>query len=146
MDTNITLTAVFACTFDVVLDDIHHRVFILSNSTVSNFNFNETKMQISFNVTGGSGTTGYCNVTIPKSLLTGSPWAIKIDNTTIPDFDEKTNDTHTFLYFIYMHESPLQVTIEGTWVVPEFPSAIILPLFMILSLVTVVFMKPKKKQ
>jgi len=128
-------------TFDVVLDDIHYPVSILSNSTVSNFNFNKTEMQISFNVTGESGTTGYCNVTIPKSLLKGSPWIIKADSTTITDFDEKTNDTHTFLYFTYTHESPLQVTIEGTWVVPEFPSAIILPILMVLTVLAVGFAK-----
>ena len=132
--------------FDVVVDDINYPVSILSNSTVSNFNFNKTEMQISFNVTGESGTTGYCNVTIPKSLLRDSPWTIKVDNTTIIDFDEETNDTHTFLYFTYTHESPLQVTIEGTWVIAEFPLAIILPLFMILSLATAVFVKLKKKK
>jgi len=145
LNTNTTLTAVYACTFDVFLDDIHYPVSILSNSTVSNFNFNQTEMQISFNVTGDTGTAGYCNVTLPKSLLTGSPWKIKIDNTTVTDF-EKTNNTHIFLYFTYTHEKPLQVTIEGTWVIPEFPSAIILPLFMSLSLITVVFIKHKKKK
>ena len=102
-------------------------------------------MQIIFDVNGESGTSGYSNVTIPKSLLTGSPWTIKIDNTII-DFDETTNDTHTFLYFTYTHESPLQVTIEGTWVIQEFPSTIILPLFMTLSLIAVVSVKLKKKK
>ena len=58
----------------------------------------------------------------------------------------KKPTTHTFLYFTYTHESPLQVTIEGTWVVPEFPPAIILPLLMILSLITVVFVKLKEKK
>ena len=133
-------------TFDVVLDEIHYPVSILSNSTVLNFNFSQPEMQISFNVTGDTGTTGYCNVTIPKILLTGSPWIIKIDNTTITDFDEKSNDTHSFLYFTYIHESPLQVTIEGTWVVPEFPVFTILMLFMTLSPITVVFVKHKKTE
>ena len=132
-------------TFDVVVDDVHYPVSILSNSTVSNFNFNQTQMQISFNATGDTGTTGYCNVTIPKNLLTGNLWTIKVD-TTVIDFDEKTNDTHTFLYFTYMHESPLQITIEGTWVIPEFVSAIILPLLMILSLTTIVLAKSKKSK
>jgi len=132
--------------FDVIVDDTHYPVSILSNSTVSNFNFSQTEMQISFNVTGDTGTTGYCNVTILKSLLTGSQWTIKIDDTPITDFDEKTNDTHTFLYFTYTHESPLQVTIEGTWVIPELPPAIILSLFMVLSLITVVFVKHKEKK
>jgi len=35
---------------------------------------------------------------------------------------------------------------DGYWIIPEFPSAIILPLFMILSLLTAVFMKHKKKK
>jgi hypothetical protein len=130
-------------TLDIVLDGIHYPVSVLSNSTVLDLKFNETEMQISFDVTGESGATGYCNVTILKSLLRGSPWKIKIDNTTVTSFDEKTNDTHTFLYFTYTHESSLQVVIEGTWVVPEFPLSVILPLFMILSLITVVFVKPK---
>jgi parallel beta-helix repeat protein len=132
-------------TFDVVLDVIHYSVSIFSNSTVSDFNFDQIAMKLSFDVTGESGTSGYSNVTIPKSLLTGSPWIIKIDNTII-DFDETTNDTHTFLYFTYTHESPLQVTIEGTWVIQEFPSAIILPLFTIFSLVTVVSIRLKKRK
>jgi len=105
-----------ATTFDVILDNKHCPVSILSNSTVSNFNFDRTKMQVSLNATGEVGTTGYCNVIIPKNLLTGNPWTIKTDNTTITDFEEKSNDTHTFLYFTYMHKDPLQVTIEGTWV------------------------------
>jgi hypothetical protein len=130
-------------TFDVVVDDMHYSVSILSNSTVSDFNFNQTKMQISFNATGDTGTTCYCNVTIPKNLLTGSPWTIKVDDTTIIDFVEETNDTHTFLYLTYIHESPLQIMIEGTWIVPEFSLAMILPLFMILSLITIVFVKHK---
>lgn len=146
METNITLTAVFAFTFDVVLDGICYPVSILSNSTVSNFDFNKTEMQISFDVTGGSGTTGYCNVTIPNSLLKGNPWKIKINSTTTTSSDEKTNNTHTFLYFTYTHESLLRVTIEGTWVVPEFPLTEILPLFMVLSLIAVVFIKHKKKK
>ncbi|MFX0093657.1 MAG: right-handed parallel beta-helix repeat-containing protein [Candidatus Hodarchaeota archaeon] len=100
-----------------------YHISILSNSAVSDFNFNGTEMQISFDVTGKSGANGFCNVTIPKSLLKGTPWAIKVDDTPITDFDEKTNDTYTFLYFTYTHKSPLQVTIEGTWV-PTQTSAV----------------------
>lgn len=135
-----------AKTFDVVVDEIHYPVSILSNSTVSDFSFNQTEMQISYNVTGDSNVTGYCNVTIPNDLLTDSPWTIKAGNTTIIDYDDKTNDTHTFLYFTYAHESPLKVTIKGTWVIPEFPPAMILPLFMVFSLAALIFAKFKKKR
>lgn len=132
--------------FDVVLEDIHYPVSILSNSTVSNFNFSQTERQISFRATGESGTTGYCNVTIPKSFLKGDPWTIKVDDTTVTEFDKKTNDTHTFLYFTFTHESPLQVTIQGTWVIPEFPSLLLLPVFMIATLVTAVYAKKRKRK
>jgi len=132
--------------FDVVVNTIHYPVSILSNSTVSDFNFNQTEMQISFNVTGDSDVTGYCNVTIPNGLLTDSPWTIKVDNTTIIDYDDETNDTHTFLYFTYAHENPQTVTIKGTWVIPEFPLTTILPLFIISSLTTLIFAKLKKKR
>jgi hypothetical protein len=135
----------FERAFDVVLNDIHYSVSIISNSTVSNFDFSQAEMRIGFEVNGESGTHGYSNITIPKSLLIGSPWIIKIDNTII-DFIETTNDTHTFLYFTYMHESPLYVTIEATWVIPEFPSAIILPLFMTLSLITLVVIRLTEKK
>ena len=71
--------------------------------------------------------------------------ARKVDDKPITDFDEKTNDTYTFLYFTYTHESSLQVTIEGIWVVPEFPSAIILPVLMIVSVTALVFIRYRKK-
>jgi len=132
--------------FDVVVDETHYLVSVLSNSTVSDFNFNQTEMRISFNVTGDSDTNGYCNVSIPNSLLTGNPWEIKIDTTILTDIDEKTNGTHTFLYFIYTHEDSLKVIIKGTWAVPEFPLTIILPLFMIFSLTTLILTKLKKKR
>jgi len=128
--------------FHVVIDITDYAVTVNSNSTITDFTFNKLGKQISFNATGHTGEMSYCNVTIPKNLLTGNPWIIKVDSTTITDFDENTNNTHTFLYFTYTHESPLRVTIEGTWVIPEIPSAIILPLFTIISL-TVVFVKLK---
>ena len=43
------------------------------NSTISAFKFNKTEIQISFNVTGHTGTTGFCNLIIPKVLILGNP-------------------------------------------------------------------------
>mgnify|MGYP000639717388 CR=1 FL=1 len=48
-----------------------HLVGILSNSTISAFKFSKTQIQISFDVAGPTGTIGFCNLTIPKTLLRG---------------------------------------------------------------------------
>ena len=131
--------------FDVLTDLMHqvtwdatvYFIRTLSNSTVSDFFFNGTALQISFNVSGLPGTEGFCNVTTPKNLLQGDPWTITIDGTPITNSIQTENDTHTFLYFTYTHSSTAQIIIQGTWIIPEFPSFIILPLFMIATLLAV---------
>jgi len=128
---------------EVILDGIHYPIQIISNSTVSGLRFNQTEMRIGFTLTGESGNNGYCNATIPKSLLKGIPWMIRIDD-AIVDFNEETNDTHTFLYFTFMQGSALKVTIEGTWIVPEFSP--LPPIILVtLSLVNVALTKLRRK-
>jgi hypothetical protein len=123
--------------FDVFWESKNYPVAICSNSSIAQFNFNQSSAQISFEVSGDMGSIGYCNVTIPKVLLTGDPWTIKID-TTVTEFTQLDNGTHSFLYFTYAHQSALQVIIQGTWVIPEFPTSLIMPLFMIATLLAVV--------
>lgn len=125
----------------VVWEAVIYPVALSSNSTISTFKFNQPEMQISFDVTGPSGTIGFCNVTIPKSLLKDSPWTITIDGQ--PPIDSITTDnvTHTFLYFTYTHASTSHVIIQGTEVISEFPSAIILPILTILTMLAVAFAK-----
>jgi parallel beta-helix repeat protein len=113
-------------------------VALSSNSTISGFRFNHLQKQISFNLTGSSGATGYCNVTIPKALLVDSQWTITINGVPKTDYTKTENVTHTFLYFTYTHASTSHVIIQGTSVIPEFPQFIILPLFMVLTLLAVV--------
>ena len=132
-------------TFHVILESVDYKVAIRSNSTITDFVFNQTLMQISFNVNGTHDAVGFCNVTIPKSLLTGDPWTITIEGEPPIDFIPSDNATHTFLYFTYMHTSTLRVIIQGTWVVPEFPSLILLPLFMIVTLLVAIVYREKEK-
>jgi parallel beta-helix repeat protein len=127
----------------IVWEGTVYQVALSSNSTISTFKFNQPQMQISFDLEGLSGTIGYCNVTIPNSLLTDNPWTITINGVPKTDYTKTENDTHTFLYFTYTHESTLHVTIQGTHAIPEFPPIIILPLFMVLTIIAVVFAKRK---
>jgi len=102
-------------TFSIVWGTETFIVSVESNSTVSNFTFNQPDKEISFNVTGLAGTVGFCNVTIPKALLYGDPWTVLIDGTPVPTTITE-NATHTSLYFKYTH-STHKIQIIGTWVI-----------------------------
>ncbi|MFP3985456.1 MAG: DNRLRE domain-containing protein [Candidatus Bathyarchaeia archaeon] len=124
-------------------DGYAFNVSMTSNSTISNFDFNDVQMQISFNVTGPSGKTGYCNVTIPTGLLTGNPWEVKLNGTDWTALCNITgNLTHTFIYIPYTCSTNM-LQIKGTWAVPEFASPSILLLFIVLTLLAVAFAKRK---
>jgi hypothetical protein len=88
-----------------------------SNSTISDFQFNETEKKIFFNVDGPSGTIGFCNVTIPKQLLRGD-FNVMLDGENAADFVQSSNETHTSLHLTYDH-SRHQVEIIGTIAIPE---------------------------
>jgi hypothetical protein len=124
-------------------DGYAFNVTMTGNSTISNFNFNETQKEISFNVTEPTGKAGYCNVTIPKSLLQGEPWTIRLNGTDWTTSCSITgNGTHTFVYIPYTC-STNTVQITGTWVIPEFPHIMILSLFMVFSIIAVILAKRK---
>lgn len=114
-------------------------VTVCSNSTIAGFNFNQTAKQISFNVTGPSGETGFCNVTIPKDLLNGD-YVVRISS-SITDFSSVSNDTHNFLYCLYNCTSK-NVKIIGTTVIPEFAIMPIFPVFVLLTCL-LVLLKPR---
>ena len=125
---------------------VTYHVDVVSNSTVSDFYFNPDEGPfIKFNVLGESGTVGFCRVTISKDFLwVEDGWTVYVgdelvDYTIIPD------ENYTYIYFTYNH-STKTVEIQGTNVIPEFPSAIILPLLMVLTLIAVILAKRKTLQ
>jgi len=126
-------------------NEVNYYVDVVSNSTVSDFHFNPDEGSfLRFNVTGEDGTAGFCRVTIPKSLLwTDSGWIINVNNETITNYREFSDNNSTYIYFAYSH-STKTVEIHGTHVIPEFPQATILPLFMIFILVVSMFRKKRE--
>jgi len=138
----MTVTEMWPAVF-TAQDGYAFNVTIASNSVISNFNFSEPLKQISFNVTGPPGIASYCNVTIPKDLLQGDPWTVLLNGTDWTTSCSLTgNDTHMFIYIPYTC-SIHTIQIKGTWVIPEFPSAVILPLLMILTILAVSFEKKR---
>jgi parallel beta-helix repeat protein len=118
-----------------------YSVDIVSNSTLSDFKLNATQKTLIFNVTGIEDKTGFCRVTIPTIiiqdlwqgnytiLLNGEPWS----------FRNWTDTDNIYIYINYTHLELEQQII----IVPEFPRAIILPLFMIVTLLAVIVYRRK---
>jgi len=129
----------------IVWEGVIYQVVLSSNSTISIFQFIQSQMKISFNVTGPSETSGFCNVTIPKDLLSGEFLLYKNGSPMVEpkDFTHAYNGSHHTFYITYNH-STYRIEIKGTEVVPEFPSVIILSPFMVATLLALVVYRRKQ--
>lgn len=130
-------------TFDVgVWNGTTYDVDVITNSTLSNFQLDTTQKTLSFNVTGEIGL-GFCRVTIPNIIIQNmwqGNYTVRV-NDNLWTFTNWTTTENTYIYFTYQHPQN-KITIT-----PEFPSAIILPLFMAITMVALIFhtLKAKKK-
>jgi hypothetical protein len=143
-------TLVQTLTHHIVYDTHEFDVYTTSNSTVGTVNLDQPNMRINFTVTGPTGTAGLCNVTIPKSMLDCPEgltyWQILLNTTDISSSCTITaNLTHTSIYIPYTH-STQTIKVKGTWVVPEFPPNITLPLLIIASIAIITLIRRKQKR
>jgi parallel beta-helix repeat protein len=117
------------------------RVQTVCNSSISGFKSDGTS--ISFNVTGEDGTAGFCRICIPTALMNAT-YRVFVNGTEIQcNLLPCSNSTHSYLHFTYSHST------EQIVIVPEFPSFMILPLFMLFTMVAIVFMQrriPRKQK
>jgi hypothetical protein len=127
-----------------------YNVPILTNSTVTNFAFDPNATQVAFNVTGPTGSTGFCNVTVPRNLLNAgalSDWTVIFDGETLNqgEFSITENAQYAFIYLNYTH-SEHQIIIKGTQVLPEFQPNILPIAFAIpLIIIAITAVKQRKK-
>jgi len=131
----------------VVWENREYPVTVASNFTVSEFRFVQTEKKITFKVRGANATVGFCNITIPKTLLRGEPWKLLLDTTDITSEAIITeNTTHTLIHFTCSNSTAFNVQIIGTWVIPELPSPLTLSLFIIFSTFIIVLIKTKSRK
>jgi len=78
-----------------------YTISVSTNSTVTNFAFDQQAKKESFDVAGPDNTKGFCNVTIPKPLLYGN-FTVQIDG-VMTSYSLIQNATHTTLHFTYAH-------------------------------------------
>jgi parallel beta-helix repeat protein len=113
-----------------------HHVQTVCNSSISDFHYNGTG--ISFDVTGDNGTSGFCRICIPTALM-NTPFNVYVNGTEISyNLLPCSNQTYSYLYFNYSHST------ERVIIIPEFPSFLILPLFMIATLLAVLICRRKR--
>jgi hypothetical protein len=78
---------------------------IISNSTISELAFNSTSKILSFKVTGPSGTTGFTNVTIAKTLIQDiDGLQIYLDGNQI-NYAVTSTDYYWLIHFTYTHST-----------------------------------------
>ncbi|MEM3697185.1 MAG: hypothetical protein QXQ94_06770 [Candidatus Bathyarchaeia archaeon] len=78
---------------------------IVSNSTITELTFNSTSKTITFTVSGPTGTIGFANVTIAKSLIQDiSNLTVHLDGTQI-DYIYVSNEDAWLVHFTYSHSS-----------------------------------------
>jgi len=125
------------------IDSMDYPVTVDSNSAILGFEFNQTERNLSLNVTGKTGTSGFCEVIVPDSLLWGT-FSLSMDGYALvegDDYSQTHNGTHYTFHISYIH-SDHTIEIVGSDAIPEFPAFLILPLFMTAtSLAVIVYRK-----
>jgi len=117
-------------------------VDMISNSTIDSFEYFEESTVIRIYVSYDEEVTptfGFCRVCISTDLLP-PPHHIIIDDGLTPVLYNRTvaeNQTHKWIYFAYQHSA------HRIDIVSEFPSFLILPLFMIATLLAVIIYRRK---
>jgi len=137
--------------FTVTLPEGDFPIEIITNSTgqyqeISDHQFLWEQNKISFVVhthTFTTETKGFCNVTIPNSLMWDGveDWLVQVNTKVQPILDFKQNDTHNLIYFTYPHEVKAKVEpfghlveIISPYAIPEFP-----PLSLLMALLIVIY-------
>lgn len=144
LHTNVVETSLWGLQAHVInVDGQQFAVTTFSNASVSNMALNINEKALIFNLTGFEGTIGYCNITLPKALISCDShggWQLYIDESPITDFLITDNATHTTIYFTHTLSSH-QVKLVGQQIIPEFPTWHVLTLLILTISITAAFRK-----
>jgi len=130
--------------FQPLIDRADYPVTVDSNSAILGFDFNQSERQISLHVSDSTETSGFCDVSIPDDLLWGS-FSLNLDGFPLVedvDYTQTHNSTQYNFHITYSYSAQI-IEIVGSEVIPEFPSWIILPTFMVATLAAVILYRKK---
>jgi parallel beta-helix repeat protein len=132
--------------FNVTVGETDYIITTCSNSTVSDLSFNQTLKQLSLSVSGLSGTTGFCNITVPAELMSGD-FSLYLDDVALVegvDYVESFNGTHYLFSISYEHSNHI-IELFSTNVIPDFVGWLFLPFLMSATLLGFALRKRLKK-
>jgi hypothetical protein len=118
-------------------------VTVISNSTISDFVApiwieHPEVIFLMFNASGTESSTGFCRVSFPTAMMNGT-YHVSVNGTEIPYTLLSFSDAnYSYLYFTYTHST------QEVVIIPELPSFLIPMLFMIATLLAVIFYKRRR--
>lgn len=130
--------------FQPLIDSGEYPVTVDGCSTVLGFAFNQSERQISLYVSDSTGTSGFCDVSVPNELLWGN-FSLYLDGFSLVkdvDYTQAYNSTHYDFHITYSASTHL-IDIVASNAIPEFPSWIILPTFMVATLAAIILYRKK---
>jgi len=117
-------------------------VSVVSNSTIKDFEYFQSNSTIKMHVCNMTTNQefGFVRICIPHTLM-NETYHVTVDGAE-PHYINYTlydNGTNRWIYFSYQH-STLEIVI-----IPEFPSFLILPLFILTTLIATILLKKNRK-
>jgi parallel beta-helix repeat protein len=105
--------------FNITYKDAIHQVTIISNSSISDFQFQvgtETGNKIiRFKPNGNESVIGFCRVSVPTAFMS-YPYILLLGSEEInPVFLDISTETHVYLYFTYSHRNQTITLISCEW-------------------------------
>jgi hypothetical protein len=132
-------------TFRLSVDGSIFDVTLETNSIISSFDFKKDEKLITFQATGLLGTNGYSHLSVPAGLMWGNiyNWKIYVDGQeSSKSYVEQQGDA--YLIHVYYEHSTHQINITSPEAIPEFQSFLILPIFVIITIVLAIIHKRKR--
>jgi hypothetical protein len=125
---------------------VAYSVDTVSNSTLSNFNFNPNTKTLTFNATGKTNPLGFCRITIPVSFMNctnPNDWIVSVNKSTVAR-TVIPSENCTYIYFTYSPSTEMVQITSTSAVTPELQPYMLLPLLMIITLLGAMILKRKR--
>lgn len=125
-------------------------VIISSNCTIASFNLNSSLKQLSFRITGPSGSKFFFNITVPKVVLQktfSEKWVVKLNSTDVTAKSQiEENASAYFISLLYDFGSSYEVQIKVVTSINYFFGYLIAcgVVIVIIGVVIVMFKRRKK--
>jgi len=110
----------------------------ICNSTISNFEFDESNEKIDFDVIGRNSTVGFCRIAMPLTLIQNK-CIISLDGNFLQSLRNWNISTYNYRYFLFSNTGVTRkVTIELELPEGRTPPSFLVPALVAASLVAIV--------